>query len=50
MYRLFVLFQELTSSLYSHFIQDCDRALQILGVDLDENLIANAEKKHIQVQ
>ena len=39
------LFQELTAGLHSHFSQDCDRPLEILGIDLDENLIEAANNK-----
>ncbi len=40
------LFQELTAGLHSHFSQDCDnRPLEILGIDLDENLVEVANNK-----
>ncbi len=39
------LFQELTAGLHSHFSQECDRPLEILGIDLDENLIEVANNK-----
>jgi hypothetical protein len=41
-----IFLQDLSRSLYSHFCEETGRPLQILGVDIDQNLVQIAEKKY----
>jgi len=41
----FKIFQDLTLSLRDHFVSETGRRLEILGVDLDEDLIGCAKQK-----